>query len=310
MNLKTRVGLIYGGESFEHDVSIMTAKSILANIDRSLFEIEEIFVSKNGNFDKNKLKAIDVAFIAMHGPNCEDGKFQEYLDKIGIKYTGTGAKASKINMNKSLMHSSFAKAGLPIVKYLSFSKEDQDKIYEQVLENLELPFFVKPNNAGSSVGISKVDDKTKLMAAVKESFKYDNNIVIEEGVKPPREIEIAILGNKDLIVSEPGEILTDGQFYSYKTKYLSPFKTTTNAKNISAEQTKNLKELAILAFKGTGCKGYARVDFLLDGNNKIYISEINTLPGFTKISMFPKLMQNTGIGYKEMITRIIQLALE
>ncbi len=310
MNAKIRVGLIYGGESFEHEVSKMTAKSILENIDRTLFDVKEIYIDQNGRFDDNKLTDIDVVFLAVHGPNCEDGKLQKYLEKHGIKYTGSGIEASKINMSKSLMHATFAQAGLPIVKYLSFIKKDYHKIIDMVSNTLEFPVFVKPNNTGSSVGISKAESIEDLKSAAGEAFKYDDNIIVEEGIKSPREIEIGILGNGKLTVSVPGEILSDGDFYSYETKYLNPFETTTDVKNLNKNEINKLKELAKKAYQITGCRGYARIDFLMDQKRNIYISEINTLPGFTKISMFPKLMQKAGISYRDLITHIIKLALE
>lgn len=310
MNVKIKVGIIYGGESFEHEVSIMTAKSILKNIDRSLFDVKEIYIEKNGHFDREKISDIDIAFLAVHGPNCEDGKLQADLEKRGIKYTGPGVEASKVNMNKSVMHKDFFKAGLPIVKYLPFSKSNSVQAVEKQLNEFNFPIFIKPNNTGSSVGISKVESEKDLDLAIKKAFKYDDNIIIEEGIKSPREFEIGILGNKELIISEPGEILSNGEFYSYDTKYLNPFMVNTKVKDLSQNEIKNFKELAQRAYLLTDCRGYARIDFLMDKNRNIYINEISTLPGFTKISMFPKLMEASGISYKDLITKIIELGLK
>lgn len=291
---KIKVGLIYGGKSFEHDVSKMTAVSIEKNIDRELFEIIKIYINKKGEFDRRKLKKIDVAFLAVHGPNCEDGKLQIFLDKLKIKYTGSKAKASAINMNKILMRQYFKKAKLKTI--------DSRKIV--------FPCFVKPNNTGSSIGISKANNKKEFEKAISLALRYDQKIIIEKAIENPREIEIAVLGNKKLILSEPGEILTRGRFYSYEAKYFHPFKTTVVAKKLSRSVIKKIKKMAVAAYRATGCSSYARVDFFIDQKNEIYINEINTLPGFTKISMFPKMMKAMGVSYKELITKIILLALE
>lgn len=305
---KIKVGLSYGGASPEHEISIMTAKSIRENIDRNKFDVVDIFIDKSGNLDEKLLSDIDVAFLAVHGPNCEDGKLQKYFEDKSMKYTGPDVKASQINMDKILEHEYFQKAGLPVVEYKGFDKNDSIDTIKQYAIEIGLPIFVKPNNGGSSIGISKIDDISNLEGAINDAFKYDEKICIEKAVKNPREIELAILGNNDLIISNPGEVLSNGEFYSYETKYFKPFDTTAKT-TLTDEQIKNIKEMAKLAYETTGCKGYARIDFFLEGD-KIYINEINTLPGFTKISMFPKLMAEIGIGYKELITKIIKLALE
>ncbi|MCL5410261.1 MAG: D-alanine--D-alanine ligase [Patescibacteria group bacterium] len=307
---KIKVGLIYGGASFEHEVSRMTAKSILLNIDKELFDVKEIYIDKNGNLDENLLKDIDIAFLAVHGPNCEDGKLQKYLEDRGIKYTGSGVAASALNMNKIRMHDAFKTAGLKVVEYFGCDKSwDLLKIKENIEKNFGYPCFVKANNAGSSVGVSRVDSESELKKALEEAFKCNEKIIVEAAVKNPREFEIAVLGNNELIISLPGEVNSDGEFYSYDAKYFHPFETKANAP-LQSNQSDEIKEMAEKAYKVTGCRGYARIDFLMDGGGKIYINEINSLPGFTKISMFPKMMQAIGINYKDLITRIIQLALE
>lgn len=308
--MKKTIGLIYGGQSFEHEVSKMTAGSIKENIDKDSFDVKEIYIDKEGNFDENLLKNIDVAFLAVHGPNCEDGKLQEFLEKKKICYTGSGVEASKINMDKVLMHEYFKKAGLNVVDYIYFDKNSSTEKIKIGVKKLGLPVFIKPNNTGSSVGISKINSINKLNDALSAAFKYDNRIIVEKAVTSPREFDVAILGNDNLLISGPGEVLTGGLVYSYETKYLKPFSTTTNVKNLTEIEKEEIRKNAEKAFRATGCKGYARVDFFMDTMNKIYINEINTLPGFTKISMFPKLMQLLDISYKELITRIINLALE
>lgn len=307
MKTRIKLGLIYGGDSPEHEVSKMTAKSILEHIDRDLFDVFEIFIDDNGNFDEKLLNDIDVAFLAVHGPNCEDGKLQSYLEKVGIKYTGSGVSASRINMDKVEMHQVFKKNNLPVVEYKGFKKGELQEI-RKFVDKIGYPVFIKPNNAGSSIGIDKATTYKGLMYSLKRAFEFDDEIIIEKAVIEPREIEVGILGNKKLVISEPGEVLTHGQFYSYNTKYNKPFKTKVNAK-IKPEIYKEIKQIARKAYLATGCRGYARIDFFL-ADDKIYINEINTLPGFTSISMFPKLMAATGIEYKDLITKIINLALE
>jgi D-alanine-D-alanine ligase len=305
------VGILYGGASCEHEVSKMTAKSILKNIDRAKFNVLEIFVDKNGDFNHKNLNKIDIAFLAFHGENYEDGKFQEYLDSRGVKYTGSGAEASQINMDKDLQKIYFAKAGLKTVDYLTIDGDESiSETDKRIIETLNYPCFIKPVNAGSSLGISKVSNKSDLKKAIIEANKIGTKIVAEKAVNKPRELEVAVLGNNNVIISDPGEILANGQFYSYEKKYLKPFSTTVNPKSLPKNLSRNIKNWAKKAYKITGCKGYARVDFFLDQKSELYINEINTLPGFTSISMFPKLMEASGINYKDLITKIIELGLE
>jgi len=304
---KIKVGLIYGGQSFEHEVSLETARSIRENIDTDKFELIDIFIDRDGKFDESLLDQIDVAFLAVHGPNCEDGKLQAFLENRGVKYTGPGVEASRINMNKTVMHDFFKKNGLPTVDYKGFAEIDQTIIIKYIKET-GLPVIVKPNNMGSSVGMTKLDRIDEIDIALKMALQCDDSIIIEKAIPKPREIEVAVMGNDKLIISEPGEVLTNGNVYSYETKYLNPFSTTVNT-NLDQHQKDYVKSTAEKAYIVTGCKGYSRIDFLLS-EEKIYINEINTLPGFTSISMFPKLMANIGIDYKDLITRIINLALE
>ena len=310
MKQKIKVGLLYGGASFEHQVSKMTAESILKNIDQTKFSVREIYINKKGNFNKKLLKDINVAFLAVHGPNCEDGKLQRYLEREKIKYTGSGVEASRINMDKVRMHCEFQRTGLPVVDYIGFnSKQKIKNIISKVEKELFFPLIVKPNNTGSSIGVEKINNHNELINAVRRAFKYDQKIIVEQAIENPRELEISVLGNKRLILSEPGEILTHGRVYAYQAKYFKPFKTKTVAANLTNYQIKEIKRMAKSAYLATGCCGYARIDFLMDKNGQIFISEINTLPGFTKISMFPKMMEVKGIKYKDLITRIINLAL-
>jgi D-alanine-D-alanine ligase len=308
MSSKIKVGLIYGGKSPEHEVSKMTAQSIREHIDRDRFDVMDIFIDKNGKLDEHLLDSIDVAFLAVHGPNCEDGKLQKYLEDQGIKYTGPEVEASRLNMDKILEHDCFKKVGLKVVEYKGFRINDDIENIKSYIQSIGLPVFIKPNNGGSSIGMSKVEKTDDISKALNEAFKFDDKICVEKAVKNPREIELAVLGNNDLTISNPGEVLSNGEFYSYETKYFKPFETTSKAM-LTDSQISEVKDLARKPYIATGCSGYARIDFLLDGN-KFYINEINTLPGFTSISMFPKLMENMGIKYKDLITKIIDLALE
>ena len=312
MKNKITVGVLYGGASPEHEVSKMTAKSILENIDRAKFGVLEIFIDKDGNFNHKDLDGVDIAFLAFHGENCEDGKFQEHLDSKGVKYTGSGAKASRINMNKDLQKIYFTKAGLKTVKYLIIDGDSSIfEIEKRIVEIIGYPCFIKPVNAGSSLGISKVSNNSDLKIAIAGANKINTNIIAEKAVDKPRELEISLVGNRNLTISNPGEILTNGEFYSYEAKYLKYFPTTSSPKNLSENLSQKIKDWAKKAYRITGCRGYARVDFFLDKKGELYINEINTLPGFTSIhSVYPKLMIATGISYKDLITKIIGLGLD
>ena len=270
---KLKIGLIYGGASPEHEVSISTAKSIRENIDRDRFDVVDIFIDKDGKLNENLLDNIDVAFLAVHGPNCEDGKLQQYLEDRKIKYTGSGVKASQINMDKILMHDAFKAAGLPVVEYKGFDKNNIDHIKNYV-EEIDCPVFIKPNNGGSSIGMTKVDSIDDLEKAIQEAFKFDDKIIVEKAVVKPREIELAVLGNNDLIISEPGEINYQEEFYDYNAKYFNQ-DTSVLFDTLDENMNKKIKEMTSKAYLGTGCKGYARVDFLIDKNENIFINEIN-----------------------------------
>lgn len=309
MRKKIKVGLIYGGESFEHEVSKMTAESILGNIDCSQFSVVKIYIDKHGNFDQNLLSGIDVAFLAVHGPNCEDGTLQSLLERKGIKYTGSGVSASKINMDKITMHQAFLRAGLPIAEFIGFSKTNGDReIIEKTEKYLNYPCFIKPNNAGSSIGITKAKNIHELRQGILKAFKHDDRIIIEKAIINSKDIEVGILGNSELLVSNPGQVSYEEEFYDYNAKYFND--KTTIISNIGDEVSEKIKAMAKTAFRSTGCSGYARIDFFLNDDNHIFINEINTLPGFTANSAYPKLMEVVGIKYKDLITKIINFALE
>lgn len=392
-NSKIRVGIIFGGKSMEHEISLMSATSVINAIDKEKFEIVPIGINKDGQWVKyngpieliesgkwedfarienaraeskkneqsklnkdavelkasdNSLKSgkevkqelkaeakavlgykgrslldeIDVVFPVLHGPFGEDGTIQGLFEMINIPYAGCGVLASSLAMDKALSKEIFARAGLPICKHILVFKEEIEENIEAVMIRIQseliFPLFIKPSNMGSSVGISKVDkneDAIKTLQDLKkaliDAIKHDRRILIEEGISA-RELEVGIIGNYKAEASVVGEIIPSKEFYDYEAKYFDGGKSKMSIPADIPEQVSNeIRELAIKAYKAIDGSGFARIDFFLDKNNgKIYINEINTIPGFTKFSMFPSLWQCTGVTYKEAIERIIGLAIE
>jgi D-alanine-D-alanine ligase len=257
------------------------------------------------------LTNIDVVFPVLHGPLGEDGTVQGLLKLADLPFVGAGVLGSAVGMDKDVMKRLLRDARIPIAKFMTFEAAAKDCIrFADVKRCLGLPLFVKPANLGSSVGISKVTDKKEFPEAVKEAFRFDNKILIEENIQG-REIECSVLGNDSPIASLPGEIIPRHDFYSYDAKYID----TQGAElvipaNLPNAVTRRIQELALKTFKTLCCQGMARVDFFLRGQKEIFVNEINTIPGFTKISMYPKLWEASGISYPELIDRLIQLALE
>lgn len=341
MKKKVRVGIIFGGKSGEHEVSIESAKNVYRSLDKNKYEALLIGIDKKGQwfldknllpsntFDKDgdkvsllsgsnnrqivktqnfqSLSSLDVIFPVLHGPNGEDGTIQGLLKLSGIPFVGAGVLGSAVGMDKDVMKRLLRDAKIPIAKFLVF--KSQDKLnFEQIKKELGLPLFVKPANLGSSVGVSKVHNEKEFNEAVKEAFQFDNKILIEEFING-REIECAVLGNDDPIASIPGEVKPTHEFYSYDAKYIDEdgARFAIPAK-INKQTEKKIRDLAIKAFKVLACEGIARVDFFLQ-KDKVFVNEINTIPGFTKISMYPKLWEASGIPYEELIDKLIQLAL-
>jgi D-alanine-D-alanine ligase len=265
---------------------------------------------------------VDVIFPVLHGTFGEDGTIQGLLELADLPYVGAGVLGSAAGMDKDVMKSLFRSAGLPIVKHVTFLRsewEDEPKKVQKLVESkLKYPVFVKPANLGSSVGISKAHDRKELGPAIEEAAKFDRKIVVEEGVggtkEKAREIECAVLGNDRPQASIPGEIVPSAEFYDYRAKYLDEGSQLIIPAELSQAETKKVQELAIAAFKAVDCSGLARVDFLMDPGSgkarKIYLNEINTMPGFTSISMYPKLWAATGVPYPELIEKLIELGLE
>jgi D-alanine-D-alanine ligase len=349
--MKTRLGILYGGKSPEHKVSLQTAMAVMNAIDKSKFDVIPIYITTEGQWVKGEKligevkdvkqlqmkteanailpmalnqtpvlaeakkeeEAIDVIFPLLHGPNGEDGTVQGLLELLNIPYVGNGVLASAVGMDKVVMKNLFAQAGLRQVKYVSFIKsewkENEDAAYDKVEKELGYPCFVKPANAGSSVGITKCKRREDLKAAFVEAFKYDRKIIIEEAVVG-REIEIGVLGNDQPICSVVGEIVPKKEFYDYQAKYEDGNTELIIPADITEEQYETIKNMAITAFKALDLSGLVRADFFLTNEGVVYINEINTMPGFTPFSMFPLLWKHTGVSYSELIERLVQLAIE
>jgi len=369
MAKRLRVGILFGGRSGEHEVSLLSAASILKAIDRKKFDVVPIGITKEGRWlaagdatnllegEKNsgsrhlragdpeatpgaKLlhegiptllapmpgpqgpegKAIDVVFPVLHGTFGEDGTIQGLFELAGIAYVGSGVLGSSAGMDKDVMKRLFAQAGLPIVKHVTVLRSQWEgsprKTIAQIEAALKYPVFVKPANLGSSVGISKVHDRKELGPALEEAGKYDRKLVVEQGVGgkklPARELEVGVLGNDDPKASVVGEIIPGKEFYDYEAKYLSEGSVPVIPAKVTGAEAKRIREMAVAAFRACDLAGLARVDFLMepDGKRRVYLNEVNTLPGFTQISMYPKLWDATGIPYTDLITRLIELALD
>lgn len=347
---KIRVGILFGGKSAEHEVSLQSAKNVFEAIDKDKYEPVLIGIDKKGkwflndgsNFllnisdpksiklnESNKAVAllpesggkisniegggpqqsIDVIFPILHGPFGEDGTIQGLLKLADVPYVGAGVLGSAVGMDKDVMKRLLRDAGIMTAKFTAFTQKNIPK-YEEVVEYVGVPFFVKPANLGSSVGISKVKNTEEFEVAWKEAFEYDTKIIVEENVAG-REIECAVLGNEDPVASLPGEVKPKHEFYSYEAKYLDENGAELEIPaKLDDEIARRTQALAIQTFKVLACEGMGRVDFFLKPNGEILVNEINTIPGFTKISMYPKMWEASGVPYSELIDKLIGLAIE
>lgn len=343
---KIKLGVIFGGMSTENEVSCISGASVIKHLNKEKYNVFPIYIDKIGNWYKVKLediekseelenkdhieniteylKQMDVIFPVLHGLYGEDGTIQGLFELLKIPYVGCGVLASSVGMDKVYTKLIFEKAHINQAKYIYIRKYNEKYIYideefnERILElediakitndKLRLPVFVKPSNSGSSVGINKAHNIEELKNAIVEAGKYDNKILIEEGVVG-KEVECAVLGNEDVISSCVGEIKSADEFYSYDAKYNNENSKTLIPAEISEENSKEIQKLAIKAFKAISGRGLSRVDFFIeDKTEKIYINEINTLPGFTSISMYPKLFEAVGILYEKLLDDLIELA--
>lgn len=314
---KIRIGVLFGGQSVEHEVSIRSAKNVIEAIDKEKYEVVAVEIDKQGRWQGEPLvkklaqsiDQFDVIFPVLHGGNGEDGSIQGLLKLLDIPFVGAGILGSAVGLDKDIMNRLLQAAGLPVAQFLVFRSGDRVN-FDNIKGRLGLPFFVKPANTGSSVGISKVKSRDDFAFAIQLAFRYDHKIILEEFISG-REIECSILGNDNPKASLPGEIIIKAEFYSYEVKYLNQAATQLKIPaDLPPELIQRIQALAIQTFKVLECAGLARVDFFLREDGRIFVNEINTIPGFTQISMYPKLWEASGISYLELIDQLIQLALE
>lgn len=348
-----KVGVMFGGKSTEHDISVISGTSVISNLDKKKYEIYPIYIDRNGEFYEYKinikdivplkiddeiteikkinnifkyLENIDIVFPVLHGLNGEDGSIQGMLEIVGKKYVGCKILSSSLCMDKVYAKALLRSSGIDVCKSMYVKKIDDRYIYidEQfnriifdgsslekfISEYLNYPVFVKPSNSGSSVGVNKVNSKEELINYLEESFIYDTKVLIEEAIVG-REVECAILGNNDNpIASYVGEVLSADDFYSYDSKYKNSKSLTIIPADIDGEVIEEIRKIAVKAYQVLDCSGLSRVDFFIEKDtNRIILNEINTMPGFTEISMYPKLMQNFGYDYSNLLDTLINYCL-
>jgi len=345
--MKTNVYVLYGGKSAEHEVSLKSASAILNALDKDKYNVYPVYITKKGVWNclgllKEEIKSIDqlqvesnesistslgkflteilddsqrnVVFPAIHGTFGEDGTVQGLLEIINIPYVGNEVLSSAVGMDKVIMKDIFVKHNLPVTKYTSLRlhhwKEDEENALDEVEKSLSYPLFVKPANLGSSVAVNRVENRQQLKEAIEEAFDYDVKVVIEEEVVG-REVQVSVVGNDEPKASLPGEFIINRPFFDYDAKYNDKNTTPVIPAKLTAEVTEKVRELAVEAFKALNCYGLARVDIFVTDDNEVIINEVNTMPGFTAISMTPVLWKATdGITYPELIEKLISLAFE
>ena len=333
---KVKVGLIFGGKSAEHAVSLLSAKSVWENLDKEHYEPFLIYINRAGEwcltrntaFKEEQLKKekfssfmpwgstladavdADIYFPMLHGPNGEDGRIQGLFEMGGKPFVGAGSLSSQLAMDKVASKLLFAQNGLPQAPFLYFSENIPEQLAELVEKKLAFPVFVKPCSLGSSVGIRKAKDRKELLAAADLAFSYDRKIVVEKAVEM-RELEVSVMGNDKIMVSSPGELLPSREFYDYEDKYLDGKTQFRIPVRLGDDIEAQVKKTAHKAYRSLFLNGYARVDlFLVKATQEILVNEINTIPGFTTISMFPKLWQAQGISFSELLDRLIDYGFE
>ncbi len=344
--------LLFGGRSAEHEVSVVSARSVYAAIDRERYDVvlagidqqgrwyfggknSELLLSTTAVVPDKQVPArlstagtslvsedgddlpdseFDVVFPLLHGPYGEDGTVQGLLELAGLAYVGAGVAASAVGMDKALARAIFAASGLPQTQYSVIARSDWRRAQVPVLERLEgehdYPLFVKPANLGSSVGISKVHDRQELQAGLELASQYDTKLIVERSVENARELECAVLGNEYPKASGIGEIIPGAEFYDYTTKYIDDQSELVIPAVLEKSESEAIQELAMRTFKAIDCSGLARVDFFMRPDGSVLVNEINTMPGFTPISMYPKLWAAAGVAYGDLIDRLIQFGLE
>jgi len=313
--MKKKVGILFGGKSAEHEISLLSAKNVFDAIDKEKFDPILIKIDKSGHWQMNDVFQYDVIFPILHGPFGEDGTIQGFLKLAELPFVGPSVLGSAVGMDKDVMKRLLRDAGIPIGKYTALKSSQKTPSFSEIAVELGSPVFIKPANMGSSVGISKVHNEVEFAVALKDAFQYDSKIVIEEFISG-REIECAVLGNENPAASVPGEITPSHDFYSYDAKYIDEKGASLQIPaNIDKETTKRVQDLAIKVFETLCCEGLSRVDFFLktggssSSQPEIIVNEINTMPGFTRISMYPKMWEASGISYTDLITRLIELGI-
>lgn len=356
VNKKVRIGVIFGGRSGEHEISLMSARSILAALDPEKYIISEIGITHEGAwlvgegaleaFEKNMVNTLnsgamfpdttrhglykiqpgeqgdlltfitdlDVVFPVLHGTFGEDGTIQGFLEMLDIAYVGAGVLGSALGMDKAIFKNVMRAVGVPVVESITANRREIRENMDEVLIRCEklasYPLFVKPVNLGSSVGITKCRNRSDLLEGLMDAARYDRRVLIERGVEA-REIEVSVLGNDNPIASVPGEIIPADDFYSYEAKYYNDRSQLIIPAPLSQELVQKIQSIAIKAYMAVDCAGMARADFLLEKKTDVlYLNEINTIPGFTRISMYPKMWNASGISYPELVNKLVQLALE
>jgi D-alanine-D-alanine ligase len=305
---KLKIGVLFGGKSAEHEVSINSARNVIKALDKTKYQITPVKINKDGKFDFRIFKNFDVIFPVMHGPFGEDGSIQGLLKLTGVPFVGAGILGSAVGLDKEVMNKLLREAGIPIGKFIT--KKIGDSLdFKKIKKELGLPMFIKPANLGSSVGINKARNENEFRKAVSEAFKFDTKILIEEFIDA-REIECAVLGNDHPMASIPGEIIANQEFYSYNAKYIDAGSVAEIPAKIDKKTAKKVQELAIRTFQALNCEGMGRVDCFLKKNGEVLVNEINTIPGFTDISMYPKLWEASGIPQTKLLDRLIDLAIE
>lgn len=316
--MKTRVAVIYGGRSGEHEISLRSAEAIIAALNLDRYKVLHCVISKEGKWRPRAIQPepganqeIDVVFPVLHGTFGEDGTVQGLLELADLPYVGPGVLASALAMDKDVMKGLCRALGIPVVESLTFLRDglDAGRAAEQTLRQLSLPVFVKPANLGSSVGISKAKTETELVEAITLACQFDRKVIVERAITG-RELECAVLGNEEPQASLPCEIIPSREFYDYEDKYLLDKARTEVPADLPAETTEELRRLAVSAYRALQCEGMARVDFLLEtATNQLYVNEVNTIPGFTSISMYPKMWEHSGLPFSQLLDRLIDLAL-
>ena len=306
-----RVAVLYGGRSGEHEISLRSAESIIAGLDRAKYEVQRIFITPEGRWEPCAISpepganpGIDVVFPVLHGTFGEDGTVQGLLELAGLPYVGAGVLASAVAMDKEVTKRLLVERGLPVAEYVTVTRGNHDNF------NLPFPLFVKPANLGSSVGISKVNTCAELPGALELAGRYDRKVMVERGITG-REFECSVLGNGSPLAAIPCEVIPSRNFYDYEDKYILDAAKTILPAPLTPEQTAEMQRMAVAAYQAVECEGMARVDFLMEtATGKLYINEINTIPGFTSISMYPKMWEAAGVPFAELLDRLIDLALE